>query len=214
MPSLWEHLKGPGASIEDWDDDAWRMWTWKDDLPQRRLAFYGRLVGRRPTFVSLALLPCFLADRGRGEDLEDAARLYADGRLGVLARDVLLHLAEAGPTPASVIRRRFGTRGRGGRVDRALEELQVALLVGHCGIEDRGGAWPGVVYDLVGRVFPEALRAAGDWDPPTARRAILDRYRGRFPDVDPRIPARLLGWRPSDIPGGSPLRAGVRAGRP
>ena len=199
MPSLWEHIKGPGASMEDWDEDATRMWAWKDDFPFRRLAFYGKLVGRRPTFVAPDLLECFLAVLGREDDLSDARRLYGDGHLGTVARDVLEHVAEVGPTPASELRRLFGSQGRAARVDRALEELQVSLLLTHCGIEDRGRAWPGVVYDLVGRVFPRALESGREWDLHSAQMAILERYRVRFPEVDARMVARLLGWQVSEV---------------
>ncbi len=39
LPSLFEAVKGRrGARIYDWDSDADRIWSWKNDLPAERRA--------------------------------------------------------------------------------------------------------------------------------------------------------------------------------
>src|SRR3970040_1154518 len=63
LPSLWAAVKGRAAKnfnlVAAWDDDALRLWEWKDELPRRRLAFSGKVFRGKKSLISLRLLPCF-----------------------------------------------------------------------------------------------------------------------------------------------------------
>ena len=51
LPSLFEAVKGRrDAHIDDWDADSDRVWEWKNDLPARKRAYYGKaLAGGKPS---------------------------------------------------------------------------------------------------------------------------------------------------------------------
>jgi hypothetical protein len=46
LPSLWAALKGRRPRnfrlVAAWDEDAERLWEWKDEFPRRRRAYYGK----------------------------------------------------------------------------------------------------------------------------------------------------------------------------
>ena len=74
LPSLYDvasdkPLFTPGA---DWGPDADRVWGWKDELPRRRLAWYGRFVRGRPSLLAPALLSDLYPRSGEPEDFRDA----------------------------------------------------------------------------------------------------------------------------------------------
>lgn len=58
-------------------------WFWKDDLHTQRRLYYTRLFAGRPGFVSLELLPTFIATNG-----EVADELIHFGRLPVTTREI------------------------------------------------------------------------------------------------------------------------------
>src|SRR5947207_505451 len=54
LPSLFEAVKGKrDAHIDDWDKDSDKVWTWKNDLPAAKRAYYGKAFAGKPVFVSL-----------------------------------------------------------------------------------------------------------------------------------------------------------------
>jgi len=72
LPSLWEAVAGE-------DDEPFaagmgvpeqRIWAWKDELPRRGLAWYGRFLAGRASFLSPALLAALYAGAGEVDDHE------------------------------------------------------------------------------------------------------------------------------------------------
>ncbi len=193
--SLWEAVKGSTA-FSGWDEDAERVWHWKDALPQQGLAWYGKLLRRKGTFISPHMLGHFLATRSR----DGYERLYRDGLLTREARDIAAWLDEHGAAPAADLRTRFGGKGKArSRADRALEELQTALIVTHFGTADQAAGWPSAVIELVARAFPDAWAAAEKLNPDEALSEILARYRDQAPEAGAREVARLFGMRPDQV---------------
>ncbi|HEX2711549.1 MAG TPA: hypothetical protein VHM88_04905, partial [Candidatus Acidoferrales bacterium] len=80
-----------------WDRYTERIWRWKDDLPRRRRAFYAKYFKGRGTFISLALLPHFLATRGTSAAPHDHDHFYAEGRISHDAWTVWRALEQHGP---------------------------------------------------------------------------------------------------------------------
>jgi len=183
VASLWQAVKGPHP-LAEWDEDASMIWGWKDDFPRRGLAWYGKLLRRKPCFVSRRALPRFLAAMGR----PDWRRLYADGKLPAAARDVASWIEENGPTSAGSLRRRLGKA----RADKALTELQCALVLTHYGTEEASAGWPSAVLELVARAFPEAVDEARALDPAEARGDIEEWLGLHAPDLTPRDVSRIL----------------------
>src|SRR5437868_2630860 len=54
------------------DGRKWEwMWGWKDDLAEKKRLYYGKLLVKKPTFVSMKMLPTFYATFGRAGDVDD-----------------------------------------------------------------------------------------------------------------------------------------------
>lgn len=169
-----------GQLGEGWGPDTERVWGWKDELPRRGLAWYGRFVRGRPSFLSPALLADLYPRSGEPDDFREAP-LSPDALR--IAEIVLL----SGPTSTALLREAldaYGTRGRA-RFDRALHELGKRLVLTHHGVKSEGSGWPAAVLELTARAFPvgaqvermgsDAGRAGGD-DPAAARLRVAERF--------------------------------------
>jgi hypothetical protein len=169
FPSLFQAAsEQPIESISEvtWGPDAERAWGWKDELPRQGLAWYGRFLRGRPSFLSPALLADLYPRTGEPADFTEAG-------LRPEARRVAEILLLSGPTSTATLREALGAEGRRGqaRFSRTLDELGRTLVVTHFGTEEQGPGWPAVVLELTSRAFslrsrrrrPEEarLRAAG-----------------------------------------------------
>lgn len=194
MPSLWvaasARMRDDDADGFDWDEDAERIWAWKDELPLRGLAWYGPFIRSRKSFVSPALLADLYPRAGAADDYRLTA-LSPDARR---VADIIL---ASGPTSAAALREAtslIGTKGNAA-FTRAITELGRALVVTHFGVEEQGAGWPSSVFELTARAFDvrptndrvDAARTflrtmietravdlarAFNWDAPSAREAL------------------------------------------
>ena len=144
VPSLWEAVAGGDTEpfATGMDADEQRVWTWKDELPRRRLAWYGNYLAGRGSFLSPALLD--LLYPGAGE---------LDDHLGLDLSPTAHQIAAAltsGPLASATLRALVGDRNR---YQRAAAELQRALLVTMAGTEEKASGWPSSLLDLTCRRF-------------------------------------------------------------
>lgn len=142
-------------------DRMWSWaWRWKDELATARTAYYGKVIRRKPSYVSLALLPAFYALSGNTGEPDDHLQAYREGRLGLLARTVYERILADGPVSTWVLRRQFVGRGESGaRFHRALDDLQARfLIVKAAEVEGRGGY--SFIWDAFHRWMPSAVEAA------------------------------------------------------
>jgi hypothetical protein len=143
-PSLWEAVAGADAEpfATGMDVNEQRVWSWKDDLPRRGLAWYGNFVAGRGSFLSPPLLRWLYPASGGTDD-------HLDLDLSPTAHEIATALAE-GPQPSATLRALIGDRGR---YQRAAVELQRQLLVTTAGVDERASGWPTRVLDLTCRRF-------------------------------------------------------------
>ena len=193
IPSLWEAVKGHQITF-DWDDDAVRIWGWKDAFPLDGIAWYGKLLKAKGTFVARSALPLLLAAAGRRVGPREYDRLYRNGILSQDARNVAAWIEEHGPTPTSVLRSQLGGQGKP-KVERAMTDLQRLLLLTHFGTDDRASGWPSAVLELTARAFSETLVAAAELDPMAARTSVRDMLRQHAPAITDREAERMMAWR-------------------
>ena len=165
---------------QEWGPDTELVWGWKDELPRRGLAWYGRFVRGFPSFLSPALLQYLYPRTGVPGDFEETP-LGSDARR--IARTILL----SGPTSTAALREALGADGRIGqaRFSKAILELGRGLVVTHFGTEEQGAGWPSAVLELTARAFP--VRPAAH--PDEARRVAA----GRFLDTMIRARPHELG---------------------
>lgn len=191
LPSLFEAVKGKrDAHIDDWDKDSDKVWTWKNDLPAAKRAYYGKAFAGKPVFVSLNLLPYVMVALGE----EDVAQAYQRGALSYDAKRVYDALAQFGAQPTQNLKRVAGFTGKEGntRYHHALDELQTRLIAAPMGATSEGMAWPSQIYDLVAHWFEPQAREANHIDLHTARCELIGRYLKTVLATSPDALARLF----------------------
>ncbi|MGH3471323.1 MAG: AlkZ-related protein [Nocardioidaceae bacterium] len=144
VPSLWEAVAGGDAEpfATGMDLDEQRVWSWKDELPRRGLAWYGNLVAGRGSFLSPSMLRWLYPGCGGTND-------HTGLDLSPTAHEIATALAD-GPAPSATLRALIGDRGR---YQRAAVELQHQLLVTTAGVQEQASGWPSAVLDLTCRRF-------------------------------------------------------------
>ena len=199
LPSLFEAVKGRrDAHIDDWDADSDRVWVWKNDLPATKRAYYGKaLAGGKPVFISLQMLPYWLAVVAP-ENLDEA---YRRGRISYDAKRVYDALRDLGPTPTMALRAATGLEraSSSARYHHALNELQRALVILPVGATIERGAWASQIFDLIARWFPRQVERAHTIDVQVARRALVRRYIETVVAATPTLIARVFGWQRESI---------------
>ena len=179
-----------------WDKSAQLIWKWKDELPKRRRAFYGKYFKGRGTFLSLEFLSLLLATHGTAIEPRDAETFYKTGRISHDALELWLALAEHGPLPTVELRHACKMESQAGnkRFKKAMLELQGLLIVTHSGAEQETEAWASNRFDLVARGFPKQVAEARKISADEARVAIAVKYKTLYPGAGTVQIARLFGW--------------------
>ncbi len=161
VPTLWEAVAGEDAEpfATGMDADEQRVWSWKDELPRRGLAWYGGFVGGRGSFLSPGLLQLLYPGDGTEDDHQSLD-------LSPTAHEIALALVD-GPLPSATLRVLVGDRNR---YQRAATELQRSLIVTTAGVVEQSSGWPSSVLDLTCRRF----EVGSGRDPAAAADRFLD----------------------------------------
>ena len=211
LPSLWGWLKGRPEAwgprefslVGTWDADSERLWDWKDELPRRRRAYYGKYFRGRGSLIAPTFLPCFyrLAENyPEVSPLHDhepsAEQLYRAGKISADAYIICKQLYNGGPLPVLELRHACGfvSPRRNLRFKRALEELQRRLLIVHWGTAQETHGWGSSVYELIWRAFPRVARTAAKLSAEEARQQIVHQYRQVRPQATSVDLVRVFGW--------------------
>jgi len=203
LPNLFHAIAGRVRAVpmaHD-DPDLSKCWSWKDGALDKGWWYYGKLLKRRATLVSLAELPFFYALSDNYGDLDDYLQEYEEGRLTAEAKAVYEALLKHGPLDTVRLRResRLSAKSAKSRFERALVELQMGLKVLPVGIADAGAWHYAFVYELLPRWFsevPEQARAIGREE---ARQRLLLRYLEAVVAATPAQVARLFGWSAAEV---------------
>jgi hypothetical protein len=179
-----------------WGKYAQLIWRWKDELPKKRHAFYGKYFKGRGSFLSLKFLPYFLTLHGTAVAASDSEEFYEAGRIGHDALELWQALAKHGPLATLELRHacKMETQAGNKRFKKAMLELQALLIVTHSGAEQETDAWASNRFDLVMRAFPKQAAQASQISVDDARTAIAVKYRTLYPSASPAQIARLFGW--------------------
>ncbi|MDQ7819994.1 MAG: crosslink repair DNA glycosylase YcaQ family protein [Armatimonadota bacterium] len=176
-------------------DRMWEWaWRWKDELATARRLYYGRVLRRKPTYISLEYLPHFYALSGNVGEPDDCLQAYREGRLSRLAADVYAYLAERGPCDTWTLRRQFVGRGPGGALHRALADLQAQFLISK--VDERADGSYSFVWDIFSRWLPQVPEAASRIAAADAAAAVLRRYLQTVGAAPPAEVRALFGWSP------------------
>ena len=187
LPSLWEAVAGHGAptSIRDaagtyvaWSPGMEDVWTWKDELPARKLAAGGKHLARSASLVAPRLLPALVAARGDVEPVE-------------LQREIVEVVREQGPLTGPELRRLLGAEAK--RVNAAVNALQHDLVLTNVRVVPQEQGWAALQVDLLERRWRSALRTVPP--PEEARRILASTVLASARELSAADLAAALGWR-------------------
>ncbi|WBQ07159.1 AlkZ-related protein [Kribbella sp. CA-293567] len=176
-PSLWE-------VVTDEDDEPWvngmgeyeqKVWTWKDELPSKGLAWHGAFIGGRSTLLSPALLAALYTGEGKPDDHEQFD-------LSPAAHELAAALALE-PQTSAFLRELLGDKNK---YQRAIGELQKNLLATTAGVQEQNNGWPATLINLTSDQF----EVGGSTDHSEAARLYLDTML----DITPAELARAFRW--------------------
>jgi hypothetical protein len=170
-------------------------WQWKDELATAKRLFYGKVLRRKPTYISLRYVPHFYALTGNVGEMDDHLQAYREGRLSLLARDLYEHLRQHGASSTWTLRKQFvGRSGQGAAFHRALADLQCRFLISKVAESERGGY--SFIWDTFDRWLPQTIRTAGGITEQQAAADILARYLQTAGATSRAQATRLFDWPP------------------
>jgi hypothetical protein len=205
-PNLFHAIAGRVRPVpmEHGDPDIGKCWGWKDQSLDKKWWYYGKLLRRRATLVSLEMLPYFYALSENYGSLDDYLQEYEDGRMTAEAKAVYEAILENGPLDTVRLRReaRMSAESAKSRFDRALVELQVGLKVLPIGVAEAGAWRYAFVYEIVQRYFTDLPAQARPIGRGEARRALVLRYLDNVVAADRKMVAKVfhvLRWTPTEL---------------
>lgn len=202
LPSLWAATAGDRPVPNEHDDPGHITWAWKDELLDKRVWYYARILRRRNTFISFDHLPHFYAlSPNYGDPDEDYLLQYEQGLLTQETKLVYEALLKEGPLDSISLRRaaRLSNPESTSRFTRALDTLQIEFKVLPTGVAEAGAWRYAFYYDLTHRYYPDLIEQAGKISEPAARQKILMTYFHSVGAASRRDVAKLFNWRPEDL---------------
>ena len=175
LPSLWEEALGTRevvVFVKDargkrvLSDELRQVWSLAEGLARARRVCVGKHVARRYALLSRRAIPALRVLAG------------SNPKLSPLEQDLVDVVREAGPLTSPELRRLLGLSDARG-VKRALENLQVRLVLTQAGEAPQEHGWDANVYDLLDRRFP--LRRLPR--PTEARRQLVELVLGAAGEV-------------------------------
>jgi len=197
LPSLWRGIAGPDAdwAIRDeagkaleFSPEFQRLWRWKDELPERRLACAGRHFSSAALLIAPRLLGAAYALTGRSGGEDD----FRDAELDLLEREVAEVVLDNDPLTGPEIRRLLGTTDRKA-VERAIGRLQRRLVLTNAGAAEQTQGWRAIRQDVFARRWRKSLRRLPTED--EARRELALAVLAGTDEVSAADVAGALGWR-------------------
>jgi len=199
LPSLWAAVAGDRPVPDEHDDPGHITWGWKDAALDQRIWYYGKILRRKATFLSLEMAPYFYAlSDNYGDIAEDHLLAYEEGRLTLAAKLVYEALLKEGKMNTIDLRKaaRLTSRSSDSEFNRALEDLQADFKVLPVGIAEAGAWRYAYFYDITARHYPDlpaTARAIGEAE---ARGKMAGSYIRSVGAAPLREVTRLFGWPP------------------
>jgi hypothetical protein len=206
LPNLFQAIAGAPRPVpmEHDDHDIDRCWQWKDNALGQGQWYYGKLLRRRATLVSLEMLPFFYAASENLGDLDDYLEEYSAGQMTAEAKWICEALLKEGPLDTIQLRQKAGLSSNNAkaRFDRALVELQAGLKVLPIGVA-RVGRWRyAFTYELLLRHFPKLSEKARVIKRSEAQRRLVRRYLDDVVAAEHtmvRAVFYVLKWTPAEL---------------
>jgi hypothetical protein len=197
FPSLWTAVAGNRTVADNHDDPGHITWRWKDNALGKKIWYYGKILRKKATMISLDVAPYFYAlSENYGSPEEDYLLAYEEGRLSQAAKQVYEALLREGAMHTIDLRSAAKlTNARDSEFNKALEVLQADFKILPVGVA-QAGAWKyAFIYDVVPRHLPDLPERARNIGEGEARTKLIELYFNSVGAASEGDAAKLFGWR-------------------
>lgn len=196
LPSLWTAVAGNRPVADAHDDPGHVTWRWKDDALGKKIWYYGKILRRKATMISLEVAPYFYAlSENYGSPEEDYLIAYQEGRLSQAAKQVYETLLDHGALNTLDLRRLAKlANAKESEFNKALEQLQADFKILPVGVAEAGAWRYSHIYEITTRHFPELAEAARRIGEAEARQKLAALYFQSVGAAQLRDVNKLFGW--------------------
>ena len=197
MPNLWTAVAGERPVADKHDDPGHITWRWKDGALNKKIWYYGKILRKKATMISLDIAPYFYAlSENYGSPEEDYLLAYEEGRLPQAAKQVYEAILNEGALNTIDLRKAAKlTNAKESEFNKALEMLQSDFKILPVGVA-QAGAWKySFIYEIVTRHYPDLPEHARKIGEREARAKLVELY---FESVGARQESdvnKLFGWK-------------------
>lgn len=202
MPSLWCAVAGDRPVPDEHDDPGHVSWSWKDQLLDKRVWYYARVLRKRNTIISLKTIPYFYAlSQNYGDPESEIEDQYHQGLIPLEVKLIFETLLNKGPLDSISLRREAHLSGPKSNTpfNRALDLLQRELKVLPTAIAEVGSWRYAFVYDLTHRYYPDLLEQSRFISEKEARTNLLNCYLSSIGAATVKDIHTLFGWTADQV---------------
>lgn len=198
LPSLWKAVAGNRNVPDNHDDPGHVTWGWKDDALPKKIWYYGKILRRKATIISLEIAPYFYAlSENYGSPEEDYLLSYEEGRLTQAAKQIYETLLDKGSLDTISLRKEARLlNAKESAFNRAMEDLQKDFKILPVGVVEAGSWKYAFRYDITSRHMPELAEQARQIGEAEARQKLVGFYFASVGAAQIRDVAKLFGWPP------------------
>jgi len=196
LPSLWTTVAGDRPVADEHDDPGHITWGWKDNALGRKIWYYGKILRRKATLISLEIAPYFYAlSENYGSPEEDYLIAYGEGRLTQAAKQIYEALLDNGALNSIDLRRAAKlANAKESEFNKGLEQLQADFKILPVGVAEAGAWRYSHIYELTVRHFPGLPEQARAISESAARMKLVELYFTSVGAAQLRDVTKLFGW--------------------
>ncbi len=200
LPSLWTAVAGDRPVADEHDDPGHVTWGWKDNALDKRIWYYGKILRRKATMISLEIAPYFYAlSENYGSPEEDYLIAYHEGHLTQAAKQIYEALVDNGALNSIDLRRAAKlANAKESEFNKGLEQLQSDFKILPIGVAEAGAWRYSHIYELTSRHFPNLPEQARSISESAARAKLVQLYFSSVGAAQLRDVTKLFGW-PKDL---------------
>jgi len=198
LPSLWMAVAGERSVADNHDDPGHVTWGWKDAALPKKIWYYGKILRRKATIISLEIAPFFYAlTENYGSPEQDYLLAYEEGRLTQAAKQIYETLLDKGILDTISLRKEARLlNAKESAFNRAMEDLQMDFKILPVGVAEVGAWKYAFRYDITARHMPQLMEQARPIGEAEARQKLVRLYLASVGTAQLRDVTRLFGWLP------------------
>jgi len=196
LPALWTAVAGDRPVADKHDDPGHVTWGWKDGALDKKIWYYGKILRRKATMISLEAAPYFYAlSENFGSPEEDYLIAYHEGRLSQSAKQIYETLLDSGALNTIDLRRLAKlANAKESEFNKGLEQLQSDFKILPVGVSEAGAWRYSHIYEITSRHFPNLPQQARPISESQARTKLAELYFASVGAAQLRDVTKLFGW--------------------